>query len=214
MSHPAILISPVILKVFLYRHNYVDRLLIAELRKHFFNDEEGSHYVRADVLARVVRDVFGRQLRSIRNQPKERLSEKATSVFFLDQILSEYLKLKYLHVQVLDDEIYSRRIEDTVNFDYRIVYSKMDLSAAMDPNFFGEIKEVFRRIGVYDHTLPYYDRPPYFEVNTCELVRRLEDHRNGYAEGSEQWVLVESILPYFQNKLQQDDSRLLIVMEN
>jgi hypothetical protein len=214
MSAPQILISPVILKFYLYRHNYGDRKLLAELKKHFFHDDEGAHYVRADVLARVVRDTFGVDLRSMRNQPKERLSEKATSVFFLDQILSEYLKLKYLHVQVLDDEVYSRRLDDTINFDYRIVYSKMDLSAVVDPAFLHEIKEVFRRIGVYDHTLPCYDRPPYFEMHTGELVRRLEDHRSSHAEGSEEWVLVDSILPFFNNKLNHDDSRLLIVMEN
>lgn len=208
------IINPVILKIYLYRHNYVDRLLLAELRRHFFKDETGAQYVRADVLAGVVRGKFRPHLDEIRSMPGERLPSRATSVFFLDQVLSEYQKLKYLHVQVLDDEQYSRGANDDINFDYRIVYSKVDLSFALEPSFFKEVRNAFRDIGLYDYTLPEYDRPAYFEVYISDMISRLEHYRQGEQQDSEKWNLVEGILSFFGAKLQADDSRLLIVMEN
>lgn len=208
------IINPVILKVYLYSHNYVDRLLIAELRDHFFKDDAGAQYVRADVLANVVRGKFRPHLEEIRNMPGEQLPSRVTSVFFLDQILTEYQKLKYLHVQVLDDEQYSRSIKDDVNFDYRIVYSKVDLSFALEPSFFREVRGAFKDIGLYDHTLPEYDRPAYFEVYTSDMISRLEQYRQGEPQEGNRWNLVEGIMSFFGTKLQADDSRLLIVMEN
>lgn len=208
------IINPVILKVYLYFHNYVDRLLLAELKPHFFRDDAGSNYVRADVLSQVVRGRFKAHLEEIRGMPGERLPSRVTSVFFLDQVLTEYQKLKYFHVHVMDDEQYSRSVNDDVNFDYRIVYSKVDLSFALEPSFFEEVREVFRAIELYDHTRPEYDRPAYFEVYTSNMIARLEQYRHGEPKEGDKWNLVESILSFFGTKLQADDSRLLIVMEN
>ncbi len=210
----SILINPIVLKVFLYRNNYTDRLLLHKLRRHFFRDEEGSTYVRSDSLRQVVSEGFGAHLRLLRSQPEERLARRVTSVYFLDRMLNEYPRLKYLHVQVLDEEQYTRKFKDDIVFDYRILFSKIDMSSAVDPGFLAEIKQVFAETGLYDHTLPAYDRPPYFDIQTSELVARLEDHRAELEESHPRWQLVENILSFFTNKLQMDDSQLLIVMEN
>lgn len=202
-------VEPVIVKVFLYRNNYKDRLLIGALRPYFFSD----NHVMATDLRQVLTEEFSKEISQVGSFPKEHVHNRVTSPFFLDQMLREYTNVKYFHVQILPDELYSRRGDDGfVSFDHRIVYSRIDLSTlSRKPK--ENLERVLRLIGVYDSTLPSYDRPPYFEIRTNELLSKLEDLRMASQEESPDWLAATEAIQFFSSHLNSDDANLLTIMQ-
>jgi len=211
------LINPIVLKVFLYRNDYTDRLILDELKRmnciYVDPKTSGSFYVKKDEMSQVIRGVFEKELAIQRALPLNRLSVSASSLFFIDSLIEQYHKLKHFHVLTIEDEQFTRLINGEINFDYRIDLSKIDLSIAIEAQYLHHFKNAFRAIDVYDHTQPYYNRAPYFEILTRDLIQKLEVYAAQFPEDSDEHSNIRSILSYFTNKLQQDNSQLLIIME-
>lgn len=213
-----ILINPIILKVFLYRNDYTDRQILTELKKmsavYVDPKASGSFYIKRDEMSHVVRSVFSKELSIQRQLPIEKLSAVASSLYFLDSLIETYKRVKHFHVLVVDDEQFTRLDTDgEVMFEFKIDMSKIDLSTAIDANYLGYFKDAFKSIGVYDYTQPYYNRAPYFEIYTRDLVSKLDGLAAQFPENSDDHTNVKNILSFFTNKLQQDNSQLLIIME-
>lgn len=213
-----ILINPIILKVFLYRNDYTDRKILTELKKmnavYVDPKSTGSFYIKRDEMSHVVRSVFAKDLMMQRQLPVEKLSASASTLYFLDSLIEQYKRVKHFHVLVVEDEQFTRLDTDgEIMFEFKIDMSKIDLSTAIEVQYLGYFKSAFKSIGVYDYTQPYYNRAPYFEIYTRELVSKLENFAAQFPDGSDENTNLRNILSFFTNKLQQDNSQLLIVME-
>lgn len=211
MGNLAVIVSPVVLKVFLYRHNHGDRMLISELREYFFSDGE-QQYVRADDMRRVVEERFADQVRSVTEGPAERLPARVNSAFFLSQILAEYSSVKFFNVQVLDDELYTRELDGTINFDYSVVYSKVDLAGTLKADFMARVQRMFKAAGLYNYEAPSHEVPPYFDVDARVLVEALQKYADGITEDHPDAEVLRALADVFTPKLGQDDAKLLVVM--
>lgn len=212
------LIQPIIVKIFLYSNTYVDRKLIAALRRSGQAyaiagalDSKKHFYVMVDAMNNIIRNRFGKELDQERNYPSEKLFLKATSLYYIDNIIRSYSKLRFFEVNVIDDEVFTRQNKDTIDFDFRIVYSKVDLPVVIRESDLMHFERAFEAIGLWN-TNDNYDNEPYFIVESMLLVQKLETYIMALPENSPDFVNAREVKSFFDAKLYEDNSKLLIIM--
>jgi hypothetical protein len=210
--------DPLVLEIYLYKSNYKDRLLIAELREkaqiiHLPDDGSNSFFVKADEVNEILNTKFLKDLRDFDSTPLDHIASSVTSIYFIDMMLSKYHTLKYFKVSISDSTIYSRAMEDMVNFGSKIIHAKLDLPAILDQRDFEKVRSVFKLAGLINKSL--FNHIPYIEIQTDDLLRALDYglHKRDLYEESEEFSVVDSVRNMLGERLIKDNANLLIVVD-
>jgi len=209
------LVQPLILEIFLYQNNYKDRLLVSELRKKTNiiqnGEDENSFFVKADDVFLVITSKFAKDLDIFRNSSDKTLFKNATSIYFLDTILSRFQSLKYFKVNVSQSTNFSREKENIINFDYRIAHSRIDLTADFDGVDLFLMECILKDIGVFEYDIL---KPKAFtEIQAHDLIDKLSVYASTLEEGSEEFEIIHRILMIIGPKLEKDNSILLLIVK-
>jgi len=209
-------IDPLILEIFLYNNNYKDRLLISELKEKAHTVkvpglDETSFFVKTDDMIDVLNTKFKKDLRDFDSTPSENLKDSVTSIFFIDSMLQSFNKLKYFRINVSDSQIYSRKTKDVISFEFRILHSRVDLPSICTPEFLEESKRILTKVGLISKD-PFNKRP-YFEASAREIASKLRNYGQSLNPEGEEAQLVLSLQFIFGNKLEKDNSIVLVITD-
>jgi len=210
------LIDPLILEIFLNNNNYKDRLLISDLRKraHLIklqSLDENSFFVKAEELENILSTKFQSDLKEFSTLPNSSLPSNATSIYFLNSMLNEFRHVKYFRIYVSNTQNYSRKVDDRIVFDYKIMHSRIDLANKSTPEFLSVCSEIFSRIGVYREDL-FFEKP-YFEIHAKDLFYKLNYLKATLDPEDETYQDITDILLLFGSKIEKDNSTILIIMK-
>jgi hypothetical protein len=133
-------------------------------------------------------------------------AKSANSIFFIEAAMREFRKLRYFRVHVSENE----KSEKT-EFSYRIMHSRVDLANSLNAEFLSKCKSIFREIGVYKSTK--LEPTPYFEIQTRELLFLLQNYSLQFDKESEEYLDAIDIMLIFGQKLEKDNSTVLIIIE-
>lgn len=208
--------DPLVLEIFLFKNNYKDRLLISALKEKAHvvkleNLDENSFFVRVEDVNLILHDNFKKDIQDFVSTPAQSLSTSVTSIYFIDLMIQSFSKLKYFKVNVSNSEVYTRKSNNIIQFDYRVIHSKLDLTAFCTEEFLNICKEIFHAIGVYKQTP--FEKAPYFEIQAQELVDKLADFAADYEEDSEEASYVSNLLSIIGPKIEKDNPLILVVVE-
>ena len=208
--------DPLVLEIFLFKNNYKDRLLISALKEKAHvvkidNLDDNSFFVRVEDVNLILHDNFKKDIRDFDSTPAQSLSSSVTSIYFIDMMIQSFSKLKYFKVNVSNSEVYTRKSNNIIQFDYRVIHSKLDLTAFCTEEFLNVCKEIFTAIGVYKKTP--FDNAPYFEIQAQELIDRLSDFAADYEEDSEEAGYITNLFSILGPKIEKDNPLILIVIE-
>jgi hypothetical protein len=208
--------DPLILEIYLYTNNYKDRLLISELKEKVHTVripgvEDSSFFVRVDDMYDILHTKFKKDLSDFDSTPFDSLTQTATSIFFIDNMISSFSKMKYFRINISDSPIYTRKKNDSINFDYRIMHTKIDLPTICAPEFLEESKRILTKIGFVSKDP--FDKKPYFETSAREVVSRLRGYASTLDPEGEEHQYVTNLQFIFGNKLEKDNSIVLVIID-
>lgn len=210
------LVDPLILEIFLFKNNYKDRLLISELKEKAHvvkvpGMEVNSFFVQVEDMIDVLHSKFEKDIIEFVSTPEESLSKSVTSIYFIDSMLQTFDKMKYFKINVSDSPVYSRKLNDVINFDFRVIHSKIDFTSFCTPDSLGIFCRLFKEVGLFK-TDPY-DKCPYFESMYSEIHMRLANHQATLTEEDEDFHYINDLFIIFGAKLEKDNPTLLVVIE-
>lgn len=212
-------VDPLIFEIFLFNNNYKDRLLISELREKANTVKlpgvvDSSFFVQVDDVWDILNTKFKKDLNDFDSTPEQSLSKSITSIYFIKLMILRFYKAKYIKVSVSDSQVYSRKINDHIKFDFRIIHSRVDLPHICTSDFLVECKRIFQILGVYQPNP--FDKTPYFEISAVELFDLIDDYLaelNASDPESDDVFIVQNINLLFGKKLQKDNSIILVIVE-
>ena len=209
-------VDPLILEIFLYKNNYKDRLLITELKERartvkIPGNEDSAFFVKTDDMYDILMTKFKKDIKDFDSTPDESLHKSATSIYFIDSMISSFKHLKYFKVNVSEASSYTRKINNTINFDFRVMHSKIDLPVFCSPEFMVILKEIFKNLGIYG-TNPF-DKTPYFEMHVNQLCSKLRHRIAEIDPESEENYYITSFQSLIGTKLEKDNPMLLVLVE-
>ena len=213
----AFISDPLIVEIFLYSNNYKDRLLIGELKERanlvkIGDVSENAFFVQTLELEHILHTTFRKDISNFASTSSNEINSSVTSVYFIDNILRTFPNLKYIKVNISDSQIYSRKVEDKIIFDYKIIHSKIDLANILTDADLFATKELLKDIGIYK--VEPFERKPYFEIYARDLTFMLNNYANSFEdENAEEVMLVDGLVSLIGPKLENDNPILLIVIE-
>lgn len=210
------LIEPLILEIFLNSNNYKDRLLIADLRKKaklvkFGGNEENSFFVQAEEVNKILHTKFIDDLQEFDTIPDSSLPSNVTSIYFIDSMLREFRNLKYFRIHISNSQNYTRRVENKIVFDFKIIHSRVDLANRCKPEFLKKYERIFSKLGIYRYET-FFEKP-YFEISARELFSKLLTYNLNLNQEDEDHFIIVEILSILGPKLEKDNSNLLVLMK-
>lgn len=210
------LVDPLILEIFLNSNNYKDRLLISDLKKKarlvkFGDFEENSFFVRVDEVDEILHTKFLRDLKEFDTLSDTSLASNVTSIYFIDSMIRDFKSLRYFKIYVSNSQNYTRKVENRIVFDYRIMHSKIDLANKCIPEFRKQCEEIFSKLGIY-RCETFFEKP-YFEISAKDLFSKLIHYSSSLDQDDEEQITIMEILTIFGPKLEKDNSILLVIMQ-
>ena len=209
-------VDPLVLEIFLYKNNYKDRLLISELKEKAQTIkipglENGSFFVKTGDIIDILNTKFKKDLDNFESTPSENLNQSVTSIYFIDSIIKAFELVKYFRINVSESEIYSRKAKDSISFEFRILHSKIDLTSICAPDFLIEARRILKKLGFISSEA--FAKQPYFEASARDLVNKLRSYYQMVDPEGEEAEYVSSLLIIFGNKLEKDNSIVLVITE-
>ncbi len=208
--------DPLIVEIFLYKNNYKDRLLLAEMKEHarivaapFI--EENSFFVQASEVFDILHDKFRKDLANFASTSNAEVGKSVTSIYFINNLLSTYQTVKYLKINVSDSPVYSRRVDNKINFDYRIIHSRVDLTSLLVEEDLADIKDLLIEANIIKRDI--FDKKPYFEIYARDLLLVLNSFSSNLNEDDEKSQLIKGLISLLGPKIELDNSMLLIIID-
>jgi hypothetical protein len=215
-SDPFYVTDPLIVEIYLYKNNYKDRLLIAELKECaqlIYNPEESENafYVRADEIYDILRDKFKKDLQNFSSTSPKEISRSINSVYFLNNIINNFRNVKYLKVSVSDAEVYSRKVNDTINFDYRVIHSRVDFGSILTEEDRKDVKNLFIDCGLYQNE-PFKTKP-YFEITAEDFLSIISSYGSKFDPNDKNNLIINGLKSLLGPKIENDNPILLIIID-
>ena len=126
-------------------------------------------------------------------------------------MLKEFRNLKYFRVYVSNSQNFTRKVEDKIVFDYRIMHSRIDLANKCEPDFLEDCAKIFSAIGVYKEDL--FHEKPFFEIYAKDLFNKLNMYKSTIDPEEEEYFIITEIMLVIGSKLEKDNSTMLIIMK-
>ena len=209
-------VDPLILEIYLYTNNYKDRLLISELKSKaetikLPGIDDSSFFVKVDDMYDILHTKFKKDLRDFESTPYDTLNGSVTCIYFIDSIIRAFHKMRYFRINVSDSPIYTRKVNDKISFDYRVIHSRVDLPVICTSEYLAHCKRIFKNIGVYGKDP--FDKTPYFEISIVELFNKLRSYSMNFTDEDEELSYILNLQMMFGPKLEKDNCTALIVVE-
>lgn len=210
-------IDPIILEIFLYKNNYKDRILISALKKRAQTVKipghvKNSFFVNVHDMQEIIYSRFLKDIEDFDSTPNQSLNKTVTSIFFIDSMMRGFSSLKYFKINISDSSIYTRQSDDKIVFDYRVIHSRINLPLICTPEFLEDCKRILHYTGLYQSTI--FDKKPYLEISAKMLMSKLRQYESEIDLGDEiELLTLKNFQSIFGNKLENDDSLLLVVIE-
>jgi hypothetical protein len=209
-------VDPLILEIYLYNNNYKDRLLISELKEKAHTITvpgiaENAFFVKADDMMDILVTKFKKDLSEFESTPYDHLKDTVTSIYFIDNMLRSFDAIKYFRINVSDSQVYSRKGKDSISFDYKIIHSRVDLPSICTPEYLQNVKRILTRVGFISKDS--FEKSPYFESSAREIISRLRSYSNDLEPESEEHQYVTNLIFIFGNKLEKDNSIVLVIVD-
>jgi hypothetical protein len=204
---------PAVIDITLYKNNYYDNLLITKLKRDTaYEEQQGvkdTYLIGADDFREVLYTSFMKEIEAVRSLPLSDLQKNATSLYFLDKILTSYNSLRFLKVNVSREENFSRLNKTekvpVIFFNYKISMLNIRLPEIFTTKQVRTINKFFieNSIAVYDEFYGY-DHRIYFR--TSELLSFLlsSEEKDGAAD---------LLLSIIDNKSELDNPLIMLATD-
>jgi len=207
---------PLVIEVVMYKNNLVDNRILSEVRRNARINQVGNSHANFYIPAADMRDIlnekFQTDLEQLSGLTQEQLSKRVNSAFFLHNVVSSFTNLRFIKFNVSDQKNYTRKNEEGITFDYKILHAKIDLPELLDSKKLVDVQYLLTECGLwkYDKFFP----TPYIEITARDLITHIT-----HLESSEEFIqdhgeTINSLMEIIDMKMEVDNSMIhLIVLD-
>ena len=206
---------PLIVEVTMYKHNLGDNRLLSLVKRNArlskINNSNNHFFVSCNDVQEILTDNFQDDLDHQYSLNDTKLVDDITSAYFLDSVMLTFKNLKYIKFNVSTSKNYTRRVGDTVSFDYKILHAKIDLPSLISLDELKSIQNLLIDIKFWSNDV--FSPNTFIEISSRDLISQINYH-----EGADNFIenhnlAIELLLNLIDTKLESDDASIhLIVM--
>ena len=163
---------PLVIEVVMYKNNIIDNRILSEVRRNAHINQVGNSnlnfYVPATDIKEILNNKFEKDFEQLSGLTQEQLSKRVNSAFFLHNVVRSFTNLKFIKFNVSDQKHYTRKTEEGITFDYKILHAKVDLPDLFDSRKLAEIQYLLKECGLWEYNS--FFPQPYIEISSRDLI--------------------------------------------
>jgi len=204
---------PTAIDVTLYKYNYIDNKLWAQIQNDIDFIELGndSIMVSASQLKSVIDTHYQNSINRLKSVGSDFFHKEINTVFFLYQILIEMENLQYIKFTLNKDKKYSRIIEDDgikmIQFSFKLLSATLRLYDLYEDEELPLVNNILEELKILKHGVPYS------RLNAKDLYETLLfylEEKDPEDEGS---GIVADILDVIDIKFEKEDPIILLITD-
>jgi hypothetical protein len=202
-----------VIDVTLYKFNYYDNLIWTKCLNQidYAVVNEDSILITPHQL-RVLFDLnFERDLRKIEATTAELIHKDANSLYFLDKIITEFSRLKWIKLSLAKSRKFSRVVETngnrTIRYSFKVLKTTLRLNEIFNPKDIQILNPILKQLDLIKDT-------QYNRVSAHMILNKLDSAINGLLDLNEHEVeLLATLIDIFEFKVEQDNPEVLLVTD-
>ena len=202
-----------IIDVTLFKFNHYDNLIWTKCLNQidYMRVDEDSIVVSPNQLRQLLDLNFKRDLLKIRAIPLELIHKDANSLYFLDRLIADFSRLKWVKITLSKTRNFSRMV--VVNSDKQIKYSFRIVKATLRLNEMFELDQI-EKINQILYSLKLIDKDkPYKAHGVNAILNKLESTLNQEDISDEQAEMIGHIVDTLSFKIENDGTDILLVTD-
>ena len=208
---------PLVINITLYRNNYVDNIIIGELRRGTYSigvpEDPNSFSVSAEEFKNIVIRKFKSEVDKLEDFSKDILPKHINSAYFMYNMLTKFNNLKIVNIHISNNRKYTRvyKVNDqnVIGFDYKIAQGILDFPKFLDLNQLNRFNKLLVKIGM--HITSNLSMDPYYIIKAQDFINKLANLENDdKAYFDRYYDIIEVIYELLESKLESDNTFLII----
>ena len=211
-----------VIDIILYKYNYYDNKIWTGTKNqmNYMVVNEQSILVSPASLKEYIEKTYPNELNKFKSIGSEFLHKDANSIYFLNLLLSQMKKLKWVKLTLDKSKNYSRLVSDPgqgqaprINFSYKILHVTLRLFELFQEDELEDVNQILKQLNLLN------DNKPYSRKKLDEIVGKLDTWMNNadlqiHDETVDNKIeLVGMLLDIIEPKLEGDNPEVLLVTD-
>jgi len=204
---------PTIIDTTLYRYNYIDYRMWAQMRNQLDYKEMGrnSMIISSQQLKTFIAMNYQDEINKVSSYGFQVPRKDATSIYFMHRVSTEMVNLKYIKLTLDSDKSYSRVIEEdedkTIKYDFAILKATLNLSDIFDQSPLTELNKILEEIGLLT------PGKPYFNGQYLDILNRLEIQLAEIDKESRRSLIILALLEALDVSINKENPMLMVITD-
>ena len=202
-----------VIDITLFKFNYYDNLIWTKCLNQvdYTIVDEDSILVTPRQLNALFELNFERILRKLEATTPELIHYDAHSIYFVDRLMDEFSKLKWVKLTLSRDRSFSRVTgaseTKSIKYSFKILKTTLRLSEMFDPVDIESINPTLKKLGIIEDK-------PYNRMRVQSLLRSLDMAINNETELTDHQVgILSTIVDTLEFKIEADNPEVLLVTD-
>lgn len=204
-----------IIDVTLYKFNHYDNLIWTKCinQIHYMQYNEDSILVTPYQLKTLLHLNFKRELLKIRAISYDLIHKDANSLYFLDTILKDFDKLKWIKLTLSKTRNFSRAVnvsntdDKQIKYSFKIVKATLRLNQLMSQDEITDINPILQQLKLIGKKKPYNKLPAVSVLTALDMALNTYDITDDQAE------CLARVLDTLSFKMEVDNPEILLVTD-
>ncbi len=217
---------PVLINVTLFKNNYYDKKILSLVKQrsmYFREDSKNTMTVSTFDIKNIIDEHLNDTIQELKTATPIEFTKKINSVYFLYELIENYVNLRYFTINISDDKNCSRLVwpggadsNPVINFDFKVVHSVLDFPNHLDSNDLKILNEFLRDIGIVNND-KFREGPPYLHISAMQFLENINTFIALLGEDSERLnyysPIIDIINELVNPKIQQDNPTCLLITD-
>ena len=204
---------PTAIDVTLYKYNYIDNKLWAQIQNDtdFIELGNDSIMISSTQLKFVLDTYYQSSINKIKSVGSDFIHKEINTVFFLFQILLEMENLQYIKLTLNKDKKYSRIIETDgvkmIQFSFKLLTATLRLYDLYEDDELPLVNKILEELEVFEEGIPYA------RLNAKELYDNILFYLEEKDPEDLEAGIVTDILDILESKIEKEDPLILLITD-
>ena len=204
---------PTAIDVTLYKYNYIDNKLWAQIQNDtdFIELGNDSIMISSTQLKHVLDTYYQSSINKIKSVGSDFIHKEINTVFFLFQILLEMENLQYIKLTLNKDKKYSRIIETDgvkmIQFSFKLLTATLRLYDLYEDDELPLVNKILEELEVFEEGIPYA------RLNAKELYDNILFYLEEKDPEDLEAGIVTDILDILESKIEKEDPLILLITD-
>lgn len=197
----------------LYKYNYLDNKIITLLKNQldYRNVNDGSYLVSKDQLKALLDSNFKNDINRINATGFEQFHKEATSIYFLNKMINDFVNLEYIKLTVSKNKSYSRLSEldgvKTLRFNFKVLAGTLKLyDIFQNEKDLSQINSILISLGLMQRNVPYARHHASHIFGALDSLVRTN-------EGNKNIDPALDLMDCIEDKIQDDNPKILLITD-